>query len=99
MPLQPQRQQQLLHFPLRRARICQKKRLRHLLSQRGPALHDPPRGHVDPRRAQQPDRIDAGVVPEPPILHRDDRFRQGSGEILQPQRLTHQIAERRDDMP
>ncbi len=99
MPFQPQRQQQFLHFPLGRACVGQEQRLRHLLSQRRPALHDPPGGQIDPCRAQQPLRVDAGMAPESPVLHRDDRLRQERRKLFQLQRFAHQIAVRGDDMP
>ena len=52
-----------------------------------------PAGQVDPRGARQPDRIDAGMVPEAPVLHRDRRCRQVGWHVAQPQRLADDIAE------
>ncbi len=98
MPLQPKRQQQLLHLPLGRSGVRQEQRLRDLLGERGTALNDPSGGHIDPGSPQQPDRVDAKVVIKSPVLHRHHGGGQVAGKLCQMQRFPDQIAERGDDM-
>ena len=97
MAFQPERQQQFLHLALGGAGVGQEQRLGDLLGQGGATLDDVPGGHVHDGGTQQADGIDAAVMPEAAVLHRDDGGGQGGGEILQPQRLSHKVAEAGDD--
>ena len=74
--LQPQRQQQFLHLAAERARVGQEQVLRDLLGDGGAALHHAAGREVDPGGARQADRVDAGMVPEAPVLDRDHGGRQ-----------------------
>src|SRR5262249_59841386 len=46
-----------------------------LLRDGGPALHDAAGTHVGDKRAEDPDRVAAAVLIEPPVLDRDGRLR------------------------
>ena len=81
MPLQPQRQQHFLHLAAEGAGVAEEQVLRHLLGEGRAALHHTAGAQIDPGGAQHADRVDAGMRPEPPVLHRDHRRRQVGRQV------------------
>jgi hypothetical protein len=71
--LELQRAQQLAQLARRRPRM-RLEDARHLHGQGGAAGHDPAAGGRLPGRAQQRERIDAGVHPEPAVLVGEQRL-------------------------
>ena len=62
-------------LPLQRLRARQVEVPHELLRDRRAALHDPARANVGDEGARDPDRVDATVLVEAPVLDRDGRLR------------------------
>ena len=83
LALEPEREFDLLQFPLQGALLRQKQILGELLGQRRAALRDAAMQHVCDRRAQNSQGIDPVMRIEPAVLDGDEGFRQIGRQFLQ----------------
>ncbi len=81
--LQPEREFDLLQFPLQRALLRQEQILGELLGQRRAALRNAAMQHVRHRRAQDAPGIDAVMRIEPAVFDGDEGLRQVGRQVLQ----------------
>ena len=91
-PLQPERQQRLLHLAAGGALRRQEQVLGELLGDGGAALHHRPRPPIRPGGAADADRVEAEMAPEAAVLHRQQRGGQVGRQVAQPHQLAIEVA-------
>ena len=72
--------------------------LRELLGEGAAALDNPPGPYVDDRRPRQPERVDAKMAIEPPILRRHEGLHEEGRHLVQAHDTRMQIAGRTDGL-
>ncbi len=84
---EPEGQERLVDLALERALVRQEQVLGELLGQRGAALDVAAAARVHGDGAERPDRVDAPMLVEAPVLGRDQRLDENVGKFVDAQRI------------